>query len=263
MRGLSGRRSERQGGGGIRALRPASRATTAQRDRFLIKTQPLGSTARATATGTCAPGRHHHPAATMRGAHRTPRTASSPNSVPLGRRFGRAGAGSIRGRPGGGIEGLGLDEETAGAARSSTASVARRTHARAACRAPTFARNPTRSEASSKIRAQLPDLGEQDDVEHLPQVADAAGAAGAALEADHALDRRHVAEAPEPEHVLEVGQLLAELVQVPVRFRVAVDDEPGLLDAFVRHVGLPTSRARPGPAGTGRPRRASRRSASS
>jgi len=54
--------AERQGGGGIRALRPASRSTTAQRNRFLIKIQPLGPTARATATGTCAPGRHHHPA---------------------------------------------------------------------------------------------------------------------------------------------------------------------------------------------------------
>jgi len=37
---------------------------------------------------------------------------ASPCSLPLGRRFGRAGAGSIRGRPGGRPEGLGLDEET-------------------------------------------------------------------------------------------------------------------------------------------------------
>ena len=149
-----------------------------------------------------------------------------------------------------------------GAAAASRRS-SRRTHARAACRARPANAPPAARASDLEIRAQLPDLGEQHDVEHLAQVADAAGAAGAALEADHALDRRHVAEAPEPEHVLEVGQLLAELVQVPVRLRVAVDDEPGLLDAFARRVGLRSSRARRGSAGTGRPRRASRRSASS
>src|SRR5437763_3341705 len=90
----------------------------------------------------------------------------------------------------------------------------------------------------SEVGAKLPDLGKEDDIEHLSQVADAAGAAGAALEADHALDRRHVAEAPEPEHVFEVGQLLPELVQVPVRLRVAVDDEPRLLDRLARRVRL-------------------------
>ena len=46
-----------------------------------------------------------------------------------------------------------------------------------------------------------------------------------------------MAKAPEPERVFEVGQLFAELVQVPVRLGVAVDDEPRLLDAFARFVG--------------------------
>src|SRR4051794_1011614 len=86
--------------------------------------------------------------------------------------------------------------------------------------------------ASSKIRTNLPDLREQHHVEHLAQIAHPAGAAGSALEADHAFHRRHMAKAPEAEGVFQVGELLSELVQVPVRMRVAVHGEPRGLHAF-------------------------------
>src|SRR5438445_13824013 len=98
------------------------------------------------------------------------------------------------------------------------------------CSAPRAERAPRRSE----IGAQLPDLGEQHDVEHLAQIADARGAAGAALESDDALDRGHMAEAPEAKRILEVGELLAELVQVPVRLRIAIDHEPCRFDRIAR-----------------------------
>src|SRR6185437_16705614 len=89
-----------------------------------------------------------------------------------------------------------------------------------------------------QVGAQLPDLRKEHDVEHLAQVAHAGGAAGAALEADDALDRRYVTEAPEAEDVLEVGELLAELIEVPVGGRIAIDDEPRLLDPVAGHVRL-------------------------
>jgi len=50
-----------------------------------------------------------------------------------------------------------------------------------------------------------------------------AGAAAAALEADDALHRRQVPEAPQPEGVLQVDQLLAELVERPVRSRMRAE----------------------------------------
>jgi hypothetical protein len=75
-----------------------------------------------------------------------------------------------------------------------------------------------------------PDLREQHHIQHLAQVAHAAGAAGAALEADDPLHGGDMAEAPEAEGVFQVGEFLAQLVQVPVLLRVAVDGQPGLLD---------------------------------
>src|SRR5436305_13112120 len=89
-----------------------------------------------------------------------------------------------------------------------------------------------------QVGAQLPDLRKQHHVEHLAQVPHAARAARAALEADDALHGRHVAEAPEPERVFEVGELLAQLVQVPVTIRVAVHHQPRLLHLVARHVRL-------------------------
>ena len=77
--------------------------------------------------------------------------------------------------------------------------------------------------AGLQLGAQAPDLGKQYHVQHLLEVAHAAGAARAALEADDALHRGQVAEAPEAEGVFEVGEFFAELVQVPVVVRVAVD----------------------------------------
>mmetsp|Transcript_670 Transcript_670/g.1490 ORF Transcript_670/g.1490 Transcript_670/m.1490 type:complete len:217 (+) Transcript_670:452-1102(+) len=89
-----------------------------------------------------------------------------------------------------------------------------------------------------ELRAQGPQFREQHHIQHLAQVADAAGAAGAALEADDAFHRRYMAEAPEPEGVFQVHQLLAHLVEIPVRLRVAVDGQPGLFDALVGATGL-------------------------
>ena len=45
-----------------------------------------------------------------------------------------------------------------------------------------------------------------------------------------------MAEAPEAEGVFEIGEFLAELVQIPVPLRVAVDREPGLLDGVGERV---------------------------
>src|SRR6185503_10427093 len=80
---------------------------------------------------------------------------------------------------------------------------------------------------------EVPELGEQADLERLAQIHHALGAARAALEADDALDRRQVAETPLREAVLEVDELLGELVEVPVLLGVAVDLQPSLLDALV------------------------------
>src|SRR5262245_11459874 len=61
-------------------------------------------------------------------------------------------------------------------------------------------------------RPQVPQLGEEPDVEPPAQIRDPRGAAGAGAEADDPLDRRHVAEAPLADEVLEVDQLLGQLV---------------------------------------------------
>ena len=60
-------------------------------------------------------------------------------------------------------------------------------------------------------------------LERLPEVHDPGRAAGAALEAGDALDRLHVAEAPEQEVLLHVDQLLAHVVLGPVALGVFVD----------------------------------------
>src|SRR5450631_1588342 len=78
-----------------------------------------------------------------------------------------------------------------------------------------------------KRGANLPEFGEQHDVEHLAQVPRPAGAAGAALEADDPLHRGDVVEAPAAEIVLEIDQLLGELIDLPMRRRFAVDRFPG------------------------------------
>src|SRR5256885_7109190 len=56
----------------------------------------------------------------------------------------------------------------------------------------------------SQFRSHGPDFGEQHHIQHLAQVADAAGAARAALEADDALHRGHMAKARSEEHTSEL-----------------------------------------------------------
>ena len=71
---------------------------------------------------------------------------------------------------------------------------------------------------------------EQHDVEHLAQVRRAAGAAGALLEADDALDGRYVTEAPLAERILEIDEFLGHLV---VLLRMTVHLEPRGFDRLV------------------------------
>jgi hypothetical protein len=47
-----------------------------------------------------------------------------------------------------------------------------------------------------------------------------------------------MAEAPDPEAVLHVDELLGEVIEVPVGLRVAVDGHPRALDLGALHVGL-------------------------
>nr|GEU28320.1 hypothetical protein [Tanacetum cinerariifolium] len=75
---------------------------------------------------------------------------------------------------------------------------------------------------------------EQHHVQHLAQVIDAVRAAGAGLEANHALHRGHVAEAPQAKRGFQVHQLFGQLVQRPVCARVPVHGGPGGLDRIVR-----------------------------
>src|SRR5262245_57066122 len=86
-------------------------------------------------------------------------------------------------------------------------------------------------------RPHLPQLGEEDDVEGLAQLADAGGAAGAALVADDPLHRLDVAEAPLLEGILEVDPLLGQLVEVPVAAGVAIDREPGVAHRRITAIG--------------------------
>src|SRR6185503_20121008 len=79
-------------------------------------------------------------------------------------------------------------------------------------------------------------LGKEDHVEQSAQVPHARSAPGAALEADHALDRGRVAEAPLAKRVLEVDELLGELVEVPMLGRVAIDVDPRTAHRFVERM---------------------------
>ena len=65
------------------------------------------------------------------------------------------------------------------------------------------------------------------------QEADSARAAGAALEADDALHRLHVAESPLLEPVFQIDQLFGQFVQVKVLLGVAIDLEPGIAHGIV------------------------------
>src|SRR5690606_16698579 len=72
-------------------------------------------------------------------------------------------------------------------------------------------------------RADLEYLGKKREIQRLLQETHAGRAAGARLEADDALDRLHVTEAPELEVLFDVDELLRHLVGVPVVGPVLVD----------------------------------------
>src|SRR5438132_5931985 len=88
--------------------------------------------------------------------------------------------------------------------------------------------------------ADIDQLGKQSDVERLAQERDAVAAAGAALEADDALDRLHVPEAPELEVFLDVDQLLAHVIAVPVLPGIVVNQLEN-----ANHAGMPLVGLRP------------------
>src|SRR2546430_17633382 len=84
-----------------------------------------------------------------------------------------------------------------------------------------------------KLCSQLPEFRKKLDLEHLAQVGDARRAAGSALQADDALDRRDVVEAPAAEIVFEIDQLFRQLVEHPVFRRRRIDGLPGLQNLVV------------------------------
>ena len=92
---------------------------------------------------------------------------------------------------------------------------------------------PTRSTGRcrsdrSQLRPDLPEFGEQHDVEHLSQIGNPRRTTGALLEFDDPLHRRHMVETPAAEIVLEIHQLFRELVQLPEPGRVLIDRQPCL-----------------------------------
>src|SRR3954469_23305547 len=100
---------------------------------------------------------------------------------------------------------------------------------------PVMAAEPTRGSEGGPDRVQL---GEEREVEDAAQERRAARPAGPAAQADGALDGLEVAEAPELQVVLDVDELLAGLVDVPVLLRGVVDRAEHLDQARVLAVGL-------------------------
>lgn len=82
------------------------------------------------------------------------------------------------------------------------------------------------SRSSQHGPEEVPQLGEQHDIEHLTQIRRVRRPARALLHADDALHRRHIAEAPLPEHVFEIDEFFGHFIKLPVRFRIAIDGEP-------------------------------------
>src|SRR5256714_11440 len=91
---------------------------------------------------------------------------------------------------------------------------------------------------SSHRGPDLPQLRKELELQRLGEIGNAAGAAGAGLVADDALDGLQVMAAPQLEVVVEIHQALGELVQVPARFRVVIHAEPGASHLFAGAVGL-------------------------
>src|SRR5262245_15083315 len=69
------------------------------------------------------------------------------------------------------------------------------------------------------------EIVEEAQFERLLEEGDAAGAAGAGLHADDALDRADMVEAPALEQHLHVHQLLGEVVELPMVLRLSIDGE--------------------------------------
>src|SRR5205823_5858837 len=96
-----------------------------------------------------------------------------------------------------------------------------------------------------KLCSQLPEFRKKLDLEHLAQVGDARRAAGSTLQADDALDRRDVVEAPAAEIVLEIDQFFRQFVEQPVLRRRCVDGLPGRQNLVVwRALDAPVGSAR-------------------
>src|SRR3954470_11168839 len=86
--------------------------------------------------------------------------------------------------------------------------------------------------------ADFNQLGKERDLQRAAKESDTRRAAGAALEADDALDRLHVAEAPELEVLFDVDQLFAHVVLGPIRLRVLVHRLEHLHDARMHRIRL-------------------------
>src|SRR5690606_28057852 len=79
------------------------------------------------------------------------------------------------------------------------------------------------SRSLAQDRPYVEQFREKGEVQRLAQESDPRGTAGARPVADDALDRLHVAEAPELEVLLDVDQHLAQVVFRPERVRSLVD----------------------------------------
>src|ERR1700761_1119847 len=79
-------------------------------------------------------------------------------------------------------------------------------------------------------------LGEEGQLQRLAEEAYAGGAAGAAAEADDALHRFEMTEAPELEVFFDIDQLLAHLIRLPVLLCVAINFTEDVDQRFVADV---------------------------
>src|SRR4051812_28490786 len=85
-----------------------------------------------------------------------------------------------------------------------------------------------------KLRPYLPKLRKKFDLEHLAQIGYARRAAGSALQADDALDRGDVVEAPAAKIVFEIDEFFGEFIEPPVFLGRCVDALPGIQHLVIR-----------------------------
>src|SRR6195952_5991988 len=79
---------------------------------------------------------------------------------------------------------------------------------------------------TSKQGPDVPKLGKQHNVEHLPQIWRATRATRSLLESDDPLDRGHMPKAPLPERIFEIDEFFRHLVEFPMLARTAIDFQP-------------------------------------